>query len=187
MVLRFVTTNDGKWLEVSRVFEENSIQVERINARVLEVQSDDLTEIARASALDAYRRFGGDVVVEDAGLFVEALNGFPGPYSSYVFRTIGIEGLLRVMRGLRDRRAVFRSAVAHVDPEGRVSVFLGEVRGFIAEDPRGTGGFGFDPVFVPEGSERTFAEMTVDEKNLRSHRAMAIRELIRHLKSAARS
>jgi len=185
LVLRFVTTNDGKWLEVSLVFAEHSVRVERINARVLEIQSDDLAEIARASALDAYAKFGGDVVVEDAGLFVEALNGFPGPYSSYVFRTIGIDGLLRLMRGARDRSAVFRSAVAHVDREGKVSVFLGEVRGFIAESPRGTGGFGFDPVFVPEGSERTFAEMTPEEKNLRSHRAKAVRELIRNLRSIA--
>jgi len=181
LVLRFVTTNDGKWREVSALLAKRGIAVERINTKVLEVQSDDLAEIARISALDAYRSFGGELFVEDAGLFVEALNGFPGPYSSYVYRTIGVRGLLRLMEGVERRAAAFRSAVAYVDREGRVSVFVGEVRGFIATEPRGTGGFGFDPVFVPLGSERTFAEMDVEEKNRYSHRAKAVRELVEHL------
>ncbi len=181
MVLRFVTTNDGKWLEVSSLLAAYGISVERINAKVLEIQSDDLAEIARIAALDAYRSFGGDLFVEDAGLFVDALNGFPGPYSAYAYRTIGIRGLLRLMEGVERRTAAFRSAVAHVDREGRVSVFVEEVRGFITTEPRGTGGFGFDPVFVPLGSERTFAEMDVEEKNRYSHRAKAVRQLVRHL------
>ncbi len=183
MVLRFVTTNDGKWREVSALLAEHEILVERINAKVLEVQSDDLAEIARVAALDAYRSFGGELFVEDAGLFVDALNGFPGPFSAYAFRTIGIRGLLRLMEGEERRTATFRSAVAYVDREGRVSVFVGEVNGFVTTEPRGTGGFGFDPVFVPLGSERTFAEMDVEEKNRHSHRAKAVRELARHLSS----
>ncbi len=181
MVLRFVTTNDGKWLEVSAILSERGIAVERINAKVLEIQSDDLTEIAKAAAVDAYRSFGGDLFVEDAGLFVDALNGFPGPYSAYAFRTIGLSGLLKLMEGVSRRTATFRSAVAYVDREGKVSVFVGEVRGLIVTEPRGRGGFGFDPIFVPLGSERTFAEMDVDEKNRFSHRAKAVRELIRYL------
>ena len=181
MVLRFVTTNDGKWLEVSSLISAYGIPVERINAKVLEVQSDDLVEIARIAALDAYRSFGGELFVEDAGLFVDALKGFPGPYSAYVFKTIGIRGLLKLMEGVERRTAAFRSAVAYVDLDGRVSVFVGEVRGLITTEPRGTGGFGFDPVFVPLGSERTFAEMDVEEKNRYSHRARAVRELLRHL------
>jgi XTP/dITP diphosphohydrolase len=145
LVLRFVTTNDGKWREVSALLAKHGIAVERINAKVLEVQSDDLAEIARISALDAYRSFGGELFVEDAGLFVDALNGFPGPYSSYAYRTIGVRGLLRLMEGVERRAAVFRSAVAYVDREGSVNVFVGEVRGFIATEPRGTWGFGSTP------------------------------------------
>jgi XTP/dITP diphosphohydrolase len=187
LVLRFVTTNDGKWREVSALLAKHGIAVEKINAKVLEVQSDDLAEIARISALDAYRSFGGELFVEDAGLFVDALNGFPGPYSSYAYRTIGVRGLLKLMEGVERRAAVFRSAVAYVDREGSVNVFVGEVRGFIATEPRGTKGFGFDPVFVPLGSERTFAEMDVEEKNRYSHRARAVGELVKHLSAREHS
>lgn len=179
--LKFVTSNEGKWLEVSRLLSSMGIECEWVRARLTEVQSDDLTEIARTSAIEAYGKFGGRVAVEDAGLFVEALRGFPGPYSSYVHRTIGIEGLLKLMSGVEDRRAHFLSAVGFADSDGNVVVFTGRVDGRIADAPRGSSGFGFDPVFVPEGETRTFAEMTVDEKNLFSHRAKAFRSLTEHL------
>ncbi|MEN3047235.1 MAG: XTP/dITP diphosphatase [Candidatus Caldarchaeales archaeon] len=179
--LRFVTSNEGKWLEVSRLLSSMGIECEWVRAKLTEVQSDDLSEIARRSAVEAYGEFGGPVAVEDAGLFVEALRGFPGPYSSYVYRTIGVEGLLKLMSGVEDRSAYFLSAVGFADSDGNVAVFTGRVDGRIAHAPRGSSGFGFDPVFVPEGETRTFAEMAADEKNLYSHRARAFRSLAEHL------
>ena len=114
------------------------------------------------------------LLIEDAGLYVEALKGFPGAYSSYVFRTIGGNGLLRLLSGEKRREAEFRSAVAYGEADGSIWLFEGRVRGAIAGTPRGTGGFGFDPIFVPESSPKTFAEMPIEEKNRISHRALAM-------------
>ncbi|MCS7095312.1 MAG: XTP/dITP diphosphatase [Thaumarchaeota archaeon] len=179
--LKFVTSNEGKWTEVSRLLRSLGVECTWVAASLTEVQSDDLSEIAKRAAVEAHGLFGGPLAVEDSGLFVEELRGFPGPYTSYVYRTLGVHGLLKLMSGVRNRRAYFESAVGYVDTHGLVRVFLGRVEGTIAEKPEGFSGFGFDPVFVPEGETRTFAEMSTDEKNLFSHRARALRSLVDHL------
>ncbi len=184
-VVKVVTTNPGKWAELSAMLSRHGVECVWIRGKAREIQSDDLAEIVKASALEAFERWGENVLVEDSGLFVPALGGFPGPYSSYVYRTIGLRGLLKLLEGVSDRMALFRSALCYVAPGGRQLVFTGEARGVIAIEPRGTGGFGFDPIFIPEeGDGRTFAEMTMSEKNLYSHRAKALQGLLRHLGAA---
>ena len=176
-VVYLATGNRHKVEEARAVVEPLGIKVEQLDAPKVEIQSDSLEEIALTAARLAYYYAPGSLVaVEDAGLFVESLNGFPGPYSSYAYKTLGVKGLLRLLAGEKDRRACFRSAVAIVGP-GIERVFTGEVCGWIAEETRGTGGFGFDPVFIPEGEKKTFAEMRINEKNRYSHRAKALRSL----------
>ena len=145
----------------------------------LEIQSDSLEEIARRSVVEAWKEVGKPVVVEDAGLFIEALNGFPGPYSSYVYKTIGLNGILKLMEGVYMRRAKFLSAVAYMDADLTEPVcFVGEAGGRISHRIRGSKGFGFDPIFIPdEGDGRTFGEMETWEKNRLSHRSRAFRKL----------
>ena len=121
-------------------------------------------------------------MVEDAGLFIEALKGFPGPYSSYVYKTLGVQGILKLMEGVKRREAYFLSAIAYAEPGLEPKVFLGKVEGFIVPEARGSKGFGFDPIFQPKGSEKTFAEMGVEEKNRFSHRAKALSALAEWLK-----
>jgi XTP/dITP diphosphohydrolase len=181
-VVRFLTGNRHKLEELSAVLGECGYRVEPVErgAVKLELQSDSLEAIAAAAASLAYSALGFPVAVEDAGLFVDALNGFPGPYSRYVYKTIGIEGILKLLEGRNGREAEFRSVIAYAGPWG-VKVFTGTVRGRIADAPRGSGGFGFDPIFIPEDEERTFAEMSVEEKNQYSHRARAARQLCRWL------
>ena len=175
LTIWLVTGNRHKLEEARAALEPLGVRVEPLRARKLEVQSDSLEEIALHAARVAYASSPRPAVaVEDAGLFVEALNGFPGPYSSYAYKTIGVRGLLKLLEGVEDRRACFRSAVALVGP-GYERVFTGEACGTIAREPRGSGGFGFDPVFIPEGESRTFAEMSLEEKNRYSHRAKALR------------
>ncbi len=113
-------------------------------------------------------------MVEDSGLYIRALNGFPGPYSSYVYKTIGYFGILKLMEDVTDRGAHFKSVVAFYD--GNIyKIFIGTVYGEIINDARGYYGFGFDPIFKPEGSTRkTFAEMSLKEKCMYSHRAKSI-------------
>lgn len=170
-----VTGNRHKLEEARAALDPLGVEVEPLEAEKLEVQSSSLEEIALFAARVAYASNPRPAVaVEDAGLFVEALNGFPGPYSSYAYKTIGVGGLLKLLDGVEDRRACFRSAVALVGP-GYERVFTGEVCGSIATEPRGSQGFGFDPVFIPEEEGRTFAEMSLEEKSGLSHRARAFR------------
>jgi XTP/dITP diphosphohydrolase len=148
-----------------------------LRVKNVEIQSNSLKEIAEASVKDAFNRCHLPVIVEDAGLFVDELNGFPGPYAAYVYKTISNPGMLKLMANVDDRKATFRSAIAYYDGQSEPVFFEGEAVGRIADDEIwGTlkTGFGFDPIFVPEGSKKTFAEMTIDEKNGFSHRANAI-------------
>jgi XTP/dITP diphosphohydrolase len=169
----FATSNAHKLEEVSAVAREYGIELEQCSLPKIEVQGDSLVEIVSKSVILAYLFANRPVLVEDAGLFIKALNGFPGPYSSYVYRTIGLRGVLKLLEGVEEREACFKSAAALAYERG-VIIGEGEVCGYITTVPRGTRGFGFDPIFVPHGDTRTFAEMSVEEKNKYSHRAKAV-------------
>jgi len=145
-----------------------------LSGKGVEIEHDDVRVVAETALKEAVKYRSEALLIEDAGLYVEALKGFPGAYSSYVFRTIGGNGLLRLLSGEKRREAEFRSAVAYGEADGSIWLFEGRVRGAIAGTPRGTGGFGFDPIFVPESSPKTFAEMPIEEKNRISHRALAM-------------
>jgi len=166
-MLRFVTTNPGKVREARTYLPR---EVEQFAYDYEEVQSDDLAEIAARGAREAVAAADPPVFVEDAGLFVDALGGFPGPYSSFVYDTLGIERVADLAGAETDRSARFRSVIAYCDG-GAVETFEGVVVGRIV-DPRGEGGFGYDPIFEHGG--RTFAEMSTEEKNAVSHRGRAL-------------
>lgn len=176
-IVFFVTKNINKFNEARRVLAEYSISVAMVRAKTLEIQDDEIERIAEISAMNAVKETNLPLIVEDSGLFIKALNGFPGPYSSYVYRTIGIRGILRLLEGVEDRSAYFKSVVAFHDPGGETKCFQGIVYGKVAREARGSGGFGFDPIFEPEEEpNKTFAEMTIEEKNRISHRARALRK-----------
>jgi XTP/dITP diphosphohydrolase len=170
------TGNRHKYREAREVLAEYSIQLGHLIVERLEIQSDDPVEIVEYS-LRQLEDDGRTVVMEDAGLFIEHYGGFPGPYSSYALEKLDNPGILKLMEGVEDRRAHYQSALA-VRRGGEIVSFRGYVKGKIAEGIRGTGGFGYDPIFIPdEGDGRTFAEMTDEEKNAFSHRARAFRKL----------
>lgn len=175
-----LTDNKHKFLEISTIANEYGLKVAMCPGLKIEVQHEKLEEIALRSAILAYLFLNRPLLVEDAGLFIESLNGFPGPYSSYVFKTIGIHGILKLLQNIDNRNACFKSAVALVD-KGRVYTATGEICGKITDHPRGDKGFGFDPIFIPEGHVKTFAEMDLEEKNRYSHRAMAVRKVFKKL------
>ncbi|MFB6140003.1 MAG: non-canonical purine NTP pyrophosphatase [Halosimplex sp.] len=224
--INFVTTNPGKVEEAREYLAE---PVEQLDFDTPEIQSDDLGAIAAHKARAAYEHAGQPVFVDDAGLFIDAFDGFPGPYSSYVHDTVGVERVWRLTSEEDDRAASFRGVVAYCDgdefaatpepvdrdgeersPDARagseatrdrrgqdlaaderaaattdeqvrtdegdggelpVKLFYGVVPGEIVE-PRGDGGFGYDPIF--EYDDRTFAEMDAEEKNAVSHRGRAL-------------
>jgi XTP/dITP diphosphohydrolase len=178
-IIFLATGNFHKFDEARRVLSEYGLSTGMLRVKAVEIQSDSLAEIATASAIDAHNRCHLPVIVEDAGLFVDALKGFPGPYAAYVYKTISNPGLLKLMENVQDRKATFRSVITYYDGKTQPMCFDGEAVGKIAQDEIwGTlkTGFGFDPIFQPKGSGKTFAEMTIEEKNGFSHRANAVRK-----------
>ena len=174
--LIFATSNLHKLHEVKFILEEYPLIIEQRPLKGIEIQSDDLEEVATTSVLWAVQRSGAPTFVEDTGLFIEALKGFPGVFASYVYKTIGKRGLLKLLAGENNRKAIFKSVIAYCAPNKKPVCFLGEVPGRISLNERGNHGFGFDAVFEPEpGGGETFGEMGVDEKNRYSHRAHAVR------------
>jgi len=174
-----------KFNEARQILAVHNITTAVLRIKALEIQDDDMENIAKASAQEATYKSHLPVIVEDAGLFIEALKGFPGPYANYVYRTIGNEGVLKILENHEDRRAHFRSVVAFCTPDMSPICFQGAVEGRIAEEMRGRSGFGFDPIFEPaENSGKTFGEMTTEEKNSISHRARALRKFAEWYRSA---
>ena len=176
-VAYFVTSNLHKFQEARRILSEYKIATAKLKVDAIEIQDDSTENIAKYSAQDAVKNCGLPLFVEDAGLFIEALNGFPGPYSKYAYNTVGLKGILKLMKNVENRNAYFLSVVAFATPDEQPTCFVGKVEGTISLQEQGTKGFGYDPIFVPlAGDGRTFAEMTTEEKNGYSHRGEALRK-----------
>lgn len=165
-----VTGNKNKAAEVAAFFA-GVAEVTHTDFTCVEPQAGTVEEIAHAKAEQSYAALGVPLIVDDTGLFINALAGFPGPYAAYVQETIGNAGVLRLMEGVTDRSAHFSTAIAYADASG-VTVFSGRVDGSITDTERGGEGFGYDPIFASGSS--TLAEMSMEEKNRLSHRARAL-------------
>ncbi|WP_297062177.1 XTP/dITP diphosphatase [Thermococcus sp.] len=172
MRLAFVTSNPGKVEEAKKYLEPLGIEVYQLRFEYPEIQADTLEEVAEYGVMWLAERIKEPFFLDDSGLFVDALRGFPGVYSAYVYRTLGYQGILKLLEGETNRRAHFKSVIACW--VGELHLFTGTVEGEITTEPRGRFGFGFDPVFKPHGFDKTFAEMTTEEKNRISHRGRAL-------------
>lgn len=183
-------TNNAHKLEEIRAILGNKVEVLSLNDigchTDIPETADTLEGNAALKAQYIYEHYGLDCFADDTGLEVEALGGAPGVYSA---RYAGGEGhdseanmkkLLKELEGENDRRAQFRTVICLIEG-GKEYFFEGIVKGGIIEEKRGASGFGYDPVFVPEGYEETFAEMGNEEKNRISHRARAVRQLCSYL------
>jgi XTP/dITP diphosphohydrolase len=171
----FVTTNENKLREAERIL---GVELGKVGPEVPEVQSLDFAEVAAHKASAAREALGSPpypVLVEDSGLVIGAWNGLPGALTKWFLSSVGNEGILGMLSG-EDRAARAVCAVAVADAGGEVRVFEGVVWGEVAPEPRGEGGFGWDPIFVPRGSRLTYAQMGED-KHKDSHRARAFREV----------
>jgi non-canonical purine NTP pyrophosphatase (RdgB/HAM1 family) len=172
----FVTTNDNKRREAQAILGVELEGASFLERDLPEIQALDVAEVAAEKALRAYEALGAPdhpVLVEDSGLVVGAWNGLPGALTKWFVTCVGNEGILRMLSG-GDRSALAVCAVAVADVDGQVRVFRGEVAGTLAPEPRGASGFGWDPIFIPEGGGLTYAQMG-DAKNEDSHRARALR------------
>lgn len=182
MKLNLVTTNDGKFREFASGLSLAGVELERVNRQYPEIQANSLEDVVLFGAEWLRGGIDCDFLIDDSGLFIDSLGGFPGVYSSFVERTIGLSGILRLLQGHQDRKATFKTVLG-LCIDGTVKTISGECRGHIATEARGSGGFGYDPIFVPEGESRTFAEMGTEEKNAISHRGVALIKLRKFLQS----
>jgi len=171
-MITFITGNNHKVKEAENIFQKFNIELEHIDLGYMEPQGT-LEDVAKAGAKYASEKLNKAVIVEDAGLFIRALNWFPGTYSSYVQDTIGNQGILNLMNDIKntkDRYAEFRSVIGYCAPNIEPKIFLGKVQGEIAFEEVGDKGFAFDPIFYVPKEDKTFGELSIAEKNQFSHR-----------------
>ncbi len=182
MKVLFATGNPGKLEEVKAKFASLDFEVEQLEDEYPEIQTDTLEDVVAEGLKWLYERHKLPIIIDDSGLFIEALGGFPGVYSAYVFKTLGSDGILKQMEGLENRRAEFRCCAGYIDANGLVIIKTGYSQGYIIHETRGTGGFGYDPIFMPYEHEQTFAELDMETKNTISHRGRAFEALAVELK-----
>jgi len=175
----FLSGNVDKFREASSILAPFGVGVRHLKRPKVEIQDPRLENIARFALKEALVDHRKPTVVEDSGLFIEALGGFPGPYSSFVYETIGLKGILALVRRHQRRRAFFQSTIAFGSPSIEPQIFTGKVRGRIARRVTGKSGFGYDPIFIPDGSQKTFGQTGLSFKNANSHRARAFRRFAR--------
>ena len=178
MIYKFATGSEDKLREARSVLGE---QLQSVKVDLLEVQSEDISEVAAHKAKEGFEKIGEPVLVEDTGLYLEGLNGMPGPFIKWFLKADGIPGLLRMISG---KSLVAKAVtVAAIYNGTEVITGVGEIEGSIANEARGPNGFGWDKIFMPNGSSKTFGEMDLDEKNLYSMRRKAFENIIAKLES----
>jgi XTP/dITP diphosphohydrolase len=169
----FVTSNPNKAREAAEIL---GIELRSVALDLPEPQALDVAEVAATKATVAREALGfpdHPILVEDSGLIIEAWNGLPGAFTKWFLGSIGNQGLLKMLSVYPDRSARAICAVAVAAADGSVRTFVGEVEGSIASEPRGSEGFGWDPIFIPRGHVETYAELGT-EKHRVSHRGRAL-------------
>ncbi len=188
MALVFATNNHNKLKEVKSKLNIDILGLADIQCTEdIEETGKTFQENALIKAQYVLDKYGFDCFADDSGLEVEALNGAPGVYSA---RYAGEHGnaeanmnkLLENLKGVDNRKARFVTVICLINKENSL-YFRGEINGTIINEKRGNDGFGYDPIFVPDGFNRTFAEMTLEEKNKMSHRALALEKMTQHLRA----
>jgi len=185
MELYFVTGNTHKFREAKKIIGEldGRIELKMADCKGEELRSESCEEVAKHAAKEAFRKLQKPLFVEDAGLFIPYLKGFPGAFSAYVFQRIGNSGLLKLLMGAKksQRKAYFESVAALADGKKGIKTFRGITNGNITRASMGKAGFGFDPIFKPEGENFTFAQKQ-NEKNKMSHRRKSLEKMVAYLK-----
>lgn len=170
MKIIFLTGNQGKLSEATSIIPE----IEGIEIDLPEVQEIDAKKIIENKLKEAAKHLEDNLIVEDTSLYLDGLGGLPGPLIKWFMKTIGNEGLVKIADSFGNK-AEARTWIGYLN-NGKVEFFEGVIKGTIVE-PRGENGFGWDAIFQPEGYEKTFAEMTMEEKNELSMRKIAFQRL----------
>ncbi len=185
--ISFVTSNKHKFEELSSFFTDDKIIFRHLKQQYSELQANTFKQIVISSASALMTTIPQPFLIEDSGLSINILHNFPGPYSSFVFQTLGWEGILDLMKKKTNRSAHFTSIFAYVIDDS-IQIFEGVTKGMISSQGQGEGGFGYDPIFMPDFEDsngnrnsKTYAELDMDTKNMISHRGLSMKKLREYL------
>ncbi len=186
-IIYFITGNNHKFKEIKKLFQKEEIDydLKQKTAATIEVQASSIKEVALFKLNSIKTNFNNSYFVEDAGFFIDdPLKGFPGVYSKFVFNTIGNNGIIKLINNYGNTAAHFEAVIAlYFQPLDKNFIFEGSIEGKVSKEIRGTSGFGYDPIFIPnELPNNTFAELSIEEKNSISHRAKAWQKMLNFLK-----
>lgn len=176
MAIYFITGSKDKLLEIKSVLGD----VEQLEIDLPEIQSLNAREIIEEKLKEARKHHLGEFIVEDTSLYFSALNGLPGPFVKWFLKAIGNEGLYKIVKTFGNSQAEVKTIIGYASAEGEIKFFEGNFTGTIVE-PRGNNGFGWDSIFQPNGTNKTFAELTTGEKNSFSMRKIAAEKLKEYL------
>ena len=176
MTIHFLTGSKSKLAEMQAILGD----IEQLDIDLPEVQEIDAHKVVRAKLEEALKYKKEACMVEDTSLYFDALNGLPGPLIKWFMKTVGNDGLFKIAKAFGNYGAEAKTIIGYTDGSGVVQFFEGSVRGTIVT-PRGETSFGWDPIFQPEGKDKTFAELTAEEKNTLSMRKLAAEKLKTHL------
>lgn len=175
--INIITSNEGKFREYKRKLSPFYEEVKMLNIEYPEIQTNNLEKVVEYAISDL--REHSPLIIDDSGLFIEALQDFPGVYSSFVMDTLGCEGILRLMKEKENRQARFECVIGYLENQDQQpNFFKGISKGSIIPEIKGDKGFGYDPIFKPIGKSKTFAEIDTEKKNEISHRGRALEKLL---------
>ena len=171
-MIKFITGNNGKFKEVQTILPN----VEQLDIDLPEIQEIDAREIIRTKLNAAFEHAEGEFIVEDTSLYLDCLHGLPGPLIKWFLKTIGNEGLVELSEKFGNDIAVAKTIIGYAKDRNEIHFFEGSINGKIVKSEGGSG-FGWDPIFLPDGQSKTFAQMSGSEKSLLSMRTTAARKL----------
>ncbi len=180
--IKFITSNKGKFEELKKMFENRGIKLKMLSLDLPEIQEVDAKKIIEEKLLVAKKMGYRNIIVEDTSLYISALKNLPGPLIKWFLRALGPGGIFNLVKDAKNKNAKAKTMIGFLDSKGKAYFFEGVVLGKVVS-PKGKSGFGWDFIFAPKGSKKTFAQMTKEEKNKISMRKKAFLKLIKFLKS----
>jgi XTP/dITP diphosphohydrolase len=169
----FASSNFDKYREIEPILRGYGIESRFAKILLKEIQSESVIQIAKAKSNSAFEYLQKAVIIEDDGFYISSLKGFPGQYSSFVYNTLGNQGLLKLMENEIDRKAYFLSVIAYNDGFA-LKTFTGKTEGSLSKSAT-YGGWGFDPIFIPKNTSKTYGELSkLNRKSVFSHRYKSI-------------
>ncbi|MBW2982381.1 RdgB/HAM1 family non-canonical purine NTP pyrophosphatase [Candidatus Woesearchaeota archaeon] len=178
--INLVTCNENK-IDEYKCLLEPEFKVNVLKIDYPELRSDNISEIASLAAKQLAENLGKTVVLEDGGFFIDALKDFPGICSAYIFKRIKNKGILQLMKGIKNRKCLYKVAIAYCKPGKQPKIFLGGEEGTIAMEIKGDNGWGYDPIFIPDGKNKTYGEIR-NKGDINLFRKRAIEKLVEFLR-----